>query len=156
MAQKAVKIHRISIRKGDTVHVMSGRDVGKSGRVLSVNPRKNTVIVEHAHLIKRHTRPNPARKSKFNVGLPGFLSRVCLRCPQRVNALDRLVCLYCQTKMGSRSSGKSMGDSRFDQSVEPRRYVRATAGGDRKAVFASSAYQMLGMPRDVGDTLVGL
>jgi large subunit ribosomal protein L24 len=83
MAQKAVKIHRISIRKGDTVHVMSGRDVGKSGRVLSVNPRKNTVIVEHAHLIKRHTRPNPAKNIKGGIverEAPIHVSNVMIVC----------------------------------------------------------------------------
>jgi large subunit ribosomal protein L24 len=67
MAQKELKRHTISIRKGDTVRVMSGRDVGKSGRVLSVNPRKNTVIVEHAHIIKRHTRPNPSKNIKGGI-----------------------------------------------------------------------------------------
>ncbi|HTZ46976.1 MAG TPA: 50S ribosomal protein L24 [Verrucomicrobiae bacterium] len=67
MAQKAVKRYKISIRKGDTVHVMSGRDVGKSGRVLSVNPRKNTVVVEHANIIKRHTRPNPSKNIKGGI-----------------------------------------------------------------------------------------
>jgi large subunit ribosomal protein L24 len=67
MAQQEAKRHTISIRKGDTVRVMSGRDVGKSGRVLSVNPRKNTVIVEHTHLIKRHTRPNPAKNIKGGI-----------------------------------------------------------------------------------------
>ena len=67
MAQAAVKIYRINIRKGDNVMVMSGDDAGKSGRVLSVNPRKNTVIVEHANIIKRHTRPNPAKNIKGGI-----------------------------------------------------------------------------------------
>jgi large subunit ribosomal protein L24 len=67
MAQREMKRYTMSIRKGDTVRVMSGRDVGKSGRVLSVNPRKNTVIVEHTHLIKRHTRPNPAKNIKGGI-----------------------------------------------------------------------------------------
>ena len=69
MAQKLAKGHRftISIRKGDNVRVMVGKDAGKSGRVLSVNPRKNTVIVEHANIIKRHTRPNPAKNIKGGI-----------------------------------------------------------------------------------------
>ena len=67
MAQKAVKRYTISIRKGDTVRILSGKSAGKSGRVLSVNPRKNTVVVEHAHLIKRHTRPNPAKNIKGGI-----------------------------------------------------------------------------------------
>jgi large subunit ribosomal protein L24 len=69
MAQKLEKGLRytISIRKGDNVRVMAGKDAGKSGRVLSVNPRKNTVIVEHANIIKRHTRPNPAKNIKGGI-----------------------------------------------------------------------------------------
>ena len=67
MVQTAVKIYKISIRKGDNVRVMSGRDAGKHGRVLSVNPRKNTVIVEHANIIKRHTRPNPSKNIKGGI-----------------------------------------------------------------------------------------
>ena len=59
--------YTISIRKGDTVHVLSGRDAGKKGRVLSVNPRKNTLIVEHANIIKRHTRPNPQKNIKGGI-----------------------------------------------------------------------------------------
>ena len=68
MAQtREVKHYIISIRKGDNVRILSGRDAGKSGRVLSVNPRKNTVIVEHANIIKRHTRPNPAKNIKGGI-----------------------------------------------------------------------------------------
>ena len=32
-----------------------------------MNPRKNTVIVEHANIIKRHTRPNPAKNIKGGI-----------------------------------------------------------------------------------------
>src|ERR1700738_2542310 len=42
----------ISIRKGDQVRVIAGRDAGKSGRVLSVNAKKNTVVVEHIAIMK--------------------------------------------------------------------------------------------------------
>src|SRR5437763_15002582 len=56
--------HRIQVRKGDQVKVMAGKDAGKSGRVLSVNATKNTVVVEHVSIIKRHTRPNPSESVK--------------------------------------------------------------------------------------------
>src|ERR1700739_5168192 len=57
----------IGIRKGDQVRVIAGRDAGKSGRVLSVNAKKNTVVVEHASTIKRHTRPNPGKNIKGGI-----------------------------------------------------------------------------------------
>ncbi|HEX8872073.1 MAG TPA: 50S ribosomal protein L24 [Candidatus Acidoferrum sp.] len=67
MAQTSAKRFTINVRKGDNVRVMSGRDAGKTGRILSINPRKNTVIVEHANIIKRHTRPNPSKNIKGGI-----------------------------------------------------------------------------------------
>jgi large subunit ribosomal protein L24 len=55
------------IRKGDQVRVMSGRDKGKSGRVLGVDPSRGTVTVEHANIIKRHTRANPSKNVKGGI-----------------------------------------------------------------------------------------
>ena len=75
---------RTSIRRGDQVKVMSGRDRGKTGRVLSVDQRKNTVVVEHANIIKRHTRPNPGKNIKGGiVEREGRMSvsNVMLLCP---------------------------------------------------------------------------
>jgi large subunit ribosomal protein L24 len=57
----------VSIRKNDQVIVRAGKDRGKKGRVLSVVPAKNRVIVEGVNLIKRHTRPNPQRNIKGGI-----------------------------------------------------------------------------------------
>ena len=59
--------HRIQIRKGDNVRVISGPDSGKSGRVLSIDARKNRVVVEHVAIMKRHTRPNPTKNIKGGI-----------------------------------------------------------------------------------------
>ena len=56
-----------NIRKGDQVYVITGRDKGRSGRVLAVNSHKRTVTVEHAGMIKRHTRPNPSKNVKGGI-----------------------------------------------------------------------------------------
>jgi large subunit ribosomal protein L24 len=55
------------IRKNDTVLVITGKDRGKRGRVLSIVPEKNRLIVEGVNLIKRHTKPNPARNVKGGI-----------------------------------------------------------------------------------------
>ena len=55
------------IRKNDNVLVTTGRDRGKKGRVIRVVPEKNRLIVEGVNLIKRHTRPNPAKNIKGGV-----------------------------------------------------------------------------------------
>jgi large subunit ribosomal protein L24 len=59
--------HTIQIRKGDNVRVIAGKDEGKSGRVLSIDAKKNRVVVEHVQIIKRHTRPNPNKNIKGGI-----------------------------------------------------------------------------------------
>lgn len=56
-----------SIRKNDTVKVIAGRDKGKVGRVLSIDPDHQRCFVEHVQMIKRHTRPNPAKNIKGGI-----------------------------------------------------------------------------------------
>jgi len=49
---------RYKVRRGDLVTVISGRDKGKSGKVLLVLPKVGKVLVEHVGIVKRHTKPN--------------------------------------------------------------------------------------------------
>ena len=51
----------MKIRKGDTVHILAGKDRGKQGRVIDATPRDRKVIVENLNLVKRHTRPRPLK-----------------------------------------------------------------------------------------------
>jgi len=44
------------VKKNDEVIVLAGSDKGKRGRIISVSPKKQRVIVEGARMIKRHTR----------------------------------------------------------------------------------------------------
>jgi large subunit ribosomal protein L24 len=67
MSRENTQATNANIRKGDQVQVITGRDKGKSGRVLAVNPSKHTVTVEHVGIIKRHTRPNPSKNVKGGI-----------------------------------------------------------------------------------------
>jgi len=49
---------KIRIKKGDTVRILAGDDLGRIGRVLKVFPKTGRVVVEGVNLIKRHTRPS--------------------------------------------------------------------------------------------------
>ena len=46
------------IRKGDTVRVIAGKDVGAEGKVLVVDPGNNKVLVEGVNIVKKHTKPS--------------------------------------------------------------------------------------------------
>ena len=49
---------KLHIKKGDTVYVNAGNDKGKTGKVLTVLPAKDRVIVEGVNVISKHTKPN--------------------------------------------------------------------------------------------------
>jgi large subunit ribosomal protein L24 len=51
------------IRKGDTVVVISGKDKGKTGKVMRVLREDDRVVIEGINLVKRHTRPSPRNPS---------------------------------------------------------------------------------------------
>jgi len=50
---------RLKIRRDDQVLVISGKDRGKTGRVVDVDPKKDRVFVEGLNIVKRHQRPRP-------------------------------------------------------------------------------------------------
>ena len=47
---------KFHVKKGDEVVVLAGKEKGKRGKVVAVNPKKNRAIVEGLQMIKRHTR----------------------------------------------------------------------------------------------------
>jgi large subunit ribosomal protein L24 len=74
----------LGIRHGDMVKVMAGRSKGKTGKVLSVNAEKHRVTVEHANIMKKHTKPNPSKNVRGGIldkEGPIHVSNVMLVCP---------------------------------------------------------------------------
>ena len=74
----------MSIRKDDTVIVLSGKDKGKQGKVLSVLPKESKVIVEKVNVISRHQKP---RKQGEEGGIikreaPIYACKVMRVCPK--------------------------------------------------------------------------
>lgn len=53
----SMKKDKLSLRKNDSVEVITGKEKGKIGKVLKVNSRSMRITVESVSLMKRHTRP---------------------------------------------------------------------------------------------------
>ena len=53
----------MKIKKGDMVRVIAGADKNNEGKVIAVNAKKNTVVVEGVHMIKKHTKPSMANQA---------------------------------------------------------------------------------------------
>jgi len=69
------KRRTLKIRSDDRVQVMSGKDRGKTGRVLRVDPAKERVYVEHLNMVKRHTRPQQVAGAQSEQQLGGVIER---------------------------------------------------------------------------------
>lgn len=86
--------NRVHVKKGDSVIVLNGKDRGKKGKVLSVQPSKHMVLVEGVNMVTKHVKP----RSQYQQG--GLIHQ-----ESPVNA-DKvmLVCGKCgkPTKVGSK------------------------------------------------------
>jgi len=76
----------VKIRKGDTVAVIAGKDLGAQGRVLEVNPKKGRVIIEAVNRATRHEKVRMNRRGTQEGGIahkesPIDISNVALVCP---------------------------------------------------------------------------
>jgi len=74
----------LSIKKNDTVSVITGKEKGKKGRVISVDPIKNKILIERINLIKRHTKPSKkyAQGGIIEKEAPLHVSNAMLICPK--------------------------------------------------------------------------
>lgn len=74
----------MNIKTNDTVIVLSGKDKGKKGKILSADPKSLKVIVEGVNVAKKHQK---ARKQGEESGIikketPIYASKVMLVCPK--------------------------------------------------------------------------
>jgi large subunit ribosomal protein L24 len=63
------------IRRDDTVIVIGGKDRGKTGRVLRVDPKKQKVYVEGLNIVKRHQRPQQVRDAQRAETVGGVIEK---------------------------------------------------------------------------------
>jgi large subunit ribosomal protein L24 len=67
--------HRLKIRRGDNVQVIAGKDAGKQGRVLRVEPRSNRLFVEGLNMVKRHQRPRSLKDTQRGGQVGGVIEK---------------------------------------------------------------------------------
>jgi large subunit ribosomal protein L24 len=80
-----------NIKKGDTVEVISGDDLGFRGTVQRVLPKKDRVVIAGVNIVKKHQRPVRAGRSEVQAGIIEFeapvdvsnVMLVCSRCDER-------------------------------------------------------------------------
>ncbi|MEA2569155.1 MAG: large subunit ribosomal protein [Acidobacteriota bacterium] len=109
--QKNEQTSRIKphVRKNDNVVVLSGKDRGKQGKVLRVDPAKGKAIVERVNFTKKHTRANPQKNQKG-----GILER---ESPIELSKLQ-VICPSCNQPTRTGSHRTAEGATRFCRKCE--------------------------------------
>src|ERR1700757_4615282 len=90
------------IHKGDLVHILSGKDRGKEGRVIDARPKERKVVVENLNLVKRHTKPRPIQNSS-RMGTAGMTPGGVIEKPAPLPVANvMVVCPVCNrpTRVG--------------------------------------------------------
>lgn len=78
---------KVHVRKKDTVMVISGKDKGKTGEVLAVNPKTGRVVVAGVNVVTKHQKPNRTNMQGgiVNFEAPINSSKVMLYCDKCKN-----------------------------------------------------------------------
>lgn len=76
---------KVHVKKGDTVYILSGKDKGKKGKVLLVNPADMSVLVEGVNMSTKHKKPRSANQQGGIIRQESPVSSskvmlVCARC----------------------------------------------------------------------------
>ena len=99
-----IKLH---VKKGDTVVVLSGKDKGKQGKIITAMPKAGKVIVEGINKVKRHSKPSlkVPQGGIITKEMPLHACKVQLICPacnkptrighKEVNGKNSRVCKKC-------------------------------------------------------------
>jgi large subunit ribosomal protein L24 len=75
---------KAKIKKGDQVRVISGKETGKSGKVIRVDREHGKLFVERLNMMKKHTKPHPKKNPQGGIierEAPIDISNVMLVCP---------------------------------------------------------------------------
>ena len=75
---------KLNVKKDDTVVVISGKDKGKTGKVLQTSPKEGKVIVEGLNMVTKHVKPRRQGEQGGIVKAEGAInaSNVMLVCPK--------------------------------------------------------------------------
>ena len=100
-------MNNLNVRKGDNVKVLTGKDKGKTGKVLATDPRTNKVLVEGVNIATHHLKARSATEQggKKKVEAPIDCSNVQIICPscgqsvrvrhQEIDGKNARICAKC-------------------------------------------------------------
>lgn len=128
----------LNVRKGDNVKVLTGKDKGKTGKVLATDPKTGKVLVEGVNMATHHRKARSAgeQSSKVKVEAPLDVSNVQIICPscgksvrvrhQEINGKNARVCAKCGASLEAalkadktKKGAKKAKDEKTDKAEKP-------------------------------------
>ena len=75
---------KVHVKTGDTVKIISGRDKGKTGKVIAVSPKEGKILVEGCNMIKKHVKPKKMGEQGgiLDAEAPMYACKAMLVCPK--------------------------------------------------------------------------
>ncbi|EEG77792.1 ribosomal protein L24 [Dethiobacter alkaliphilus AHT 1] len=102
---------KLHVKKGDKVLVLSGKDKGKEGKVISALPAEGKVIVEGVNIVKKHTRA----QQRVQAGIheqeaPIYSDKVMVVCPscKKASRIKKNVAADGSRNRACRKCGESL------------------------------------------------
>lgn len=99
----------LKVKKGDAVAILSGKDKGKTGKILTVHRSQGRIVVEGVNLLTRYEKPRPnkpGQKIRFPAPIPAAKAiLICPKCGQATragfnfleNGSKQRICVKCKT-----------------------------------------------------------
>ena len=128
----------LNVRKGDNVKVLTGKDKGKTGKVLATDPKTGKVLVEGVNKATHHRKARSAgeQSAKVTVEAPLDVSNVQIICPacgksvrvrhQEIDGKNARVCAKCGASLDAalkadktKKGGKKAKDEKPEKSEKP-------------------------------------
>ena len=111
-------MNTLHIKTGDTAVVLSGKEKGKQGKVLSVNPKKAMVVIEGVNMITCHQKPRRQGETGGIVKREAAIAAckvqvVCPKCSKGTRVAHKIeggkktrVCKHCGAELQERRADK--------------------------------------------------
>lgn len=142
---------KLSVKKGDTVLVIAGKDSGKVAKVNAVEPKQQKVVVAGVNVVSRHTKARTAQEKSQIVKreAPISASNVLVVCPTCnkatrvahavVDGEKHRVCKKCGASLDSKyvKPKKEVKKAKTEEKVEkPKKETTKKASATKKATGA--------------------
>lgn len=150
-------MNNLHVRKGDNVKVLTGKDKGKTGKILATDPKTAMVLVEGVNIATHHIKPRSATEQggRKKVEAPIAASNVQIICPscgksvrarhQEIDGKNARICAKCGASLDA-----ALKADKADKKAKKAKKADAKAAEDKPKKTAAKKTKTTEVPVDNG------